>query len=175
MLLRDPVGPSVTLTLVVGMLAAGAWWWRFTLWHSQRPEVKGESWAHVEEQFPMPQKPGDVPTLSSETSESVVRANPFSSKRRFIPAQSEGNKTGGGEGEVVEPPKPKFAYKGLIKLGARSRAIVEDAALHKTYFLEVGQEVAGFKVLDIAENRVVLSDLQTHEEVVVTVTSKTSP
>jgi hypothetical protein len=62
---------------------------------------------------------------------------------------------------------PKFVYKGRINVGSRQRAILEDAAARKTYFLEVGQAVAGFKVLDIAENRVVLSDPQTNQEVVV--------
>ena len=174
MRLRTSVGPSAALTVVVGLLAGGAWWWRFSLLHAQQPETKGEPWAHVEEQFPMPQKPTDVPKLSPETSEALISANPFSPKRRSVPAQSEGGK-GGEAAEVIEPPKPKFVYKGLITLGTRSRAIVEDVVAHKTYFLEVGQEVVGFKVLDIAENRVVLSDPQTHEEVVVTVTSKTSP
>ena len=114
------------------------------------------------------------PLLSTETVEALVRANPFSPQRRLKPPPS-GGETGGGSGEPVAAPKPKFFFKGRIDLGKRQRAIVEDTTSHKTYFLEVGQEVAGFKVLDIAENRVVLSDLQTKQEVVVSLSLRESP
>ena len=60
-------------------------------------------------------------------------------------------------------------------MGAVRRAIVEDAANKKTYFLQVGQEVAGFKVLDIDESQVILSDLNTQKQMVVSRSLATSP
>ena len=137
--------------------------------------MKGESWAHVQEQYPIPQEPPEAPKLSPETTEAIIAANPFSPKRRSAPPAVESGTGDGGTPQPAEPPKPKFTFKGLIKLGNRSRAIVEDTVNHKTYFLEVGQEVAGFKVLDIAEKQVVLSDLLTREEVVVSIAPKATP
>jgi hypothetical protein len=60
-------------------------------------------------------------------------------------------------------------------MGTKQRAVLQDVTSQKTYFLQLGQEVAGFKVLDIAENRVLLSDPHTQEEVVVPITTKPSP
>ena len=60
-------------------------------------------------------------------------------------------------------------------MGNQQRAIVEEGASHKTYFLQVGQTVAGFKVLDIGQKQVVLSNLATQEELVVSLASLTAP
>lgn len=174
MVAHPSFGKSIGLAASVGLIAVGVGGWRLTVFRAARPEVAGEPWAHVREQYPMPQEVEEPLTLSPETSEAVVAANPFSPKRRVVPVPADGGTANGGSG-TAEPPKPQFAFKGLIKLGAKSRAILEDLQAHKTYFLEVGQDVAGFKVLDIAENQVLLSDPQTHEEVVVSVTSKAGP
>jgi hypothetical protein len=128
----------------------------------------------VEEQYPMPAELGDAQKLSPEVFEAIMAANPFSSVRRLKPP-TDASTPEGGLRVPTAPPAPQFVFKGLIKFGNRQRAILEDVTTRKTYFLEVGQEVAGFKVLDIAENRVVLSDPQTKEEIVVSVASKASP
>ena len=122
----------------------------------------------------MPPELTDAQKVSPEIFEAIISANPFSPVRRIATPSGE-SRPGEGPAELTAPPKPQFAYKGLIKLGNRQRAILEETTTHKTHFLEVGQEVAGFKVLDIAENRVVLSDPQTKEELVVSVASKASP
>ena len=114
----------------------------------------------------------DTPTVGPETVEAVVQANPFSPQRRFVPPP-----TTGGSAGAASPPidKAQFLYKGQISVGKRQRAIMENTTTRKTHFLEVGQEVAGFKVLDIAQNQVVLSDLQLHEDVVVPLVTSAGP
>jgi len=128
----------------------------------------------VEEQYPMPSELEEAPKLSPEMFETILAANPFSSDRRLKPP-TDTAASGGGPRSPARPATPQFVYKGLIKFGNRQRAILADLTTGKTHFLEVGQEVAGFKVLDIAENRVVLSDPQTTEELVVSIASKASP
>ena len=168
---------SVVLTVLLAMMALGAWWWQTSILDMKRIEVRGEPWQRVKEAYPMPQESPAPPTLSTETVDALLQANPFSPQRRPLPAHgSEGEHPGGTEGASSEvPPIPHFVYKGRIDVGKRQRAIVEDTTTHKTYFLEEGQEVAGFKVLDIAENRVVLSNLRTGEEVVASLSSGAKP
>ena len=122
----------------------------------------------------MPLELAEAQKLSPEIFEAIISANPFSPVRRIAPPSGAPG-SGDRPADVTASPTPEFTYKGLITLGSRQRAILEEVATHKTHFLEVGQDVAGFKVLDIAENRVVLSDPQTKEEIVVSVASKASP
>ena len=165
------------MAVVLAVLAVGAWGWHTSVFRTQPIEVKGESWDRVKETYPLPgEAPPRSPTVSPDLVEALVHANPFSPERRLNPPPlPDATESGGASSAAKEPPAPKFAYKGGVNLGKRQRAIVEDTANHKTYFLEVGQEVAGFKVLDIAENRVVLSDPQTHEEVVVSLATTAPP
>ena len=169
-------GSSIMLAAALAVLTAVAWWWHARVFRTQPIEVQGESWDRVKEAYPLP---GELsqrsPTVSSDLVDAVVHANPFSPERRLKPAPILDATASGGAGTTQQPPAPTFAYKGRVNMGKRQRAIVEDTANHKTYFLEVGQEVAGFKLLDIAENRVVLSDPQTHEEVVVSLTPTAVP
>ena len=158
----------------VAIVAAGTWGWRASLVRVKPVEPSGDQWEHVREKYPLPEEPADLSPIAPGTAEAIISANPFSQKRRALPPPAELG-TSGTPGEVPEPERPQFAYKGRIAVGSRERAIVENLTTHKTHFLELGQEVAGFKVLDIDENRVVLSDPQTHQEVVLSVTSKASP
>ncbi len=157
------------------VIAAAASWWRLSLLHAPSAAVPRDRWERVQQEYPLP--PDEMPTVTgaAEVAESLVAANPFSPERRRVPPQQPGEAGAGEASTPSTPPPPKFAYKGRVRLGARQRAVVEETVAHKTYFLEVGQEVAGFKVLDIDEKRVLLSDLQTHEEVVVSLTSTASP
>ena len=162
---------SVGLAIILAMLALGTWRWQGRVAHLQQHDEASasESWEHVQHDYPMVPDAPEASTLSGELAEKVVQANPFSPKRRFVPSATGGGTENGGR--AIEPATPVFTYKGRINVGQRQRAIMEETESGKTYFLEVGQEVAGFKVLDIAENRVVLSDLQTNEEVVVSLIS----
>ena len=162
----------MVLAVALALLTAVVWRWQAAVFHAPRDEVKHESWDHVKEAYPMPKEATDPPQLAPELVESVVRANPFSPNRRLTPLA--GGESGGRGGATTKPLPLRFRYKGRINLG-KQRAIVEETTTHKTYFLEVGQEVAGFKVLDIAENRVVLSDPQTRQEIVVSLTLRESP
>jgi hypothetical protein len=166
-------GPSVVFAASLVVITAGTWWWRAHVFRGQQAEVTGGSWEHVKNEYPLSSETPEPPKLSPEMVEAVVRANPFSPDRRLLPSPTNGEPE--GEGGVSEPVKPKFVYKGRIDLGKRQRAIVEDTTTHKTHFLEVGQEVTGFKVLDISESQVVLSDLNTSENVVLSLTSRASP
>ena len=166
---RIQAGPSATLAVLLLAALAGTWWWRSAISRIPPIELKDEPSDRVKEQFPVPQEDSEPPRVSAEMIESVVRANPFSPKRRLAPPAAGGG-AGPGASEGTAAAAPKFAYKGRINVGRQPRAIVEDTAAHKTYFLEVGQEVAGFKVLDIDEKRVVLSDPRTKEEIAVSLT-----
>jgi len=78
-------------------------------------------------------------------------------------------------GGAISSAQARTVFERMLATGRGARAIVEEATSGKTHFLEIGQSVAGFKVLDISESRVVLSDPQTGEEVVVSVVSPASP
>lgn len=171
---QGSIEASVVVAAVCVLMAAAVWAWRATVFRAQRMEVRGESWERLKEDYPIPEEGGARAQLSVDVFDGTIKANPFSSERRLKPPPPDTGATGEG-GAVLSPPVPKFVYKGQIKLGARQRAIVEDLTAKKTFFLEVGQEVAGCKVLDIAENRVLLSDLKTNEQIVVSLTSTTSP
>ena len=114
--------------------------------------------------------------LSGEVVDTVLSANPFSAQRRAVSTDVGNSQQADGRGEAaVIARTPQFIYKGRINLGKRQRAVVEETTAKKTYFLEVGQEVAGLKVLDIAENRVVLSDVHTSKEVEASLISSSGP
>jgi len=164
----------VWLAIVSAALAGGAWWWRTSVFGAGRVELISERWDQVKEHYLMAPAPVELAPRSAELAEAVVQANPFASERRALPPSDAETPAGGGGGSPPAP-KPQFVYKGQINLGSRQRAIIEDTVAKKTYFIETGQVVAGFKVLDIAENRVVLSDPQTNEEVVVSLIAPASP
>ena len=162
---------ALVLAVTLALITAVVWGWQAAVFRAPRDEVKGEPWNRVVDEYPMPKDAAEPAPLSPELVESVVRANPFSPNRRLMPPTNKASATGG----TVTLLPSQFLYKGRINVGQRQRAIVEEATTRKTYFLEVGQEVAGFKVLDISENRVVLSDPQTKQEVVVSLTVRESP
>ena len=172
---RSDSGAMPILAACLAVIAAGAWQWQLSVARSARAELKTEPWEQVKTQYPMPAEPAQTSALSADVVESVVAANPFSAQRKAAATASEGT---GGEaalGQLAEPPAPQLLFKGRINVGSRQRAIVEDTTAKKTYFLELGQAVAGFKVLDIGETQVVLSDPKSHENVIVPLASKGGP
>ena len=171
------IGSSVALILTLVLGLAGTWWWQQSIVSLKHDEVHPVSWEQVKTDYPIPTESSEPAKLSPETAQAIVRMNPFSPKRHLgapTPAGTSAPPDLSGTG-AQDAGQVKFAYRGRINLGNRQRAIVEDTTVHKTYFLEVGQEVAGFKVLDIAENRVVLPNLQTNEELMVSLASTASP
>ena len=165
------------LAVCLAVMAAGAWQWQCRVFRMTRAQgrLATEAWEQVKTQHPLPAEPSPAPAISAEFFDTVVSANPFSPQRRAPTGAAGGTEPLGPGGRTGEPPAPKWIYKGRINVGSSQRAIVEDAAAHKTYFLEVGQEVAGFKVLDIAEKQVVLSDLKSQQELIVSLASKSGP
>jgi hypothetical protein len=162
------VTPAVGLAVTTTAVALATWSWQASVFRTHPTEVTEEAWGEVKDAYPLPQDAVPRAPFSAEMADAVVRANPFSPQRRFVPPPP----SQGGAGGAPEPiASPRFIYKGQISVGGRQRAIVENTTAQKTHFLEVGQEVAGFKVLDITQNRVVLSDLQTHKDVVVPLVS----
>ena len=160
---RGSAEQAVAVAVVSAAISAVTWAWCARVFQAKSAEVKEDAWEHVKDEYPLPAETSLLPVFSSEMATAVVEAHPFSPQRRAMPSPTEGQ----GPLEAAVAAEPKFVYKGQINMGQRPRAIVEETGSRKTYFLEVGQEVAGFKVLDIAENRVVLSHLQTQEEMVV--------
>ena len=163
-------GSAMGLALLAGLAAIASWWWQGTVFRAPRVEVGGENWDPVKRAYPIPAPSAEVQEDSMAALQTILQENPFSAQRQ--PASS--TQAGGapdGPPQPVEPPKPDFAYKGRINMGQRQRAIMEDLRAKKTYFLEVGQVVATFKVLDISETQVLLSDTKSEETVVVPLTS----
>jgi hypothetical protein len=165
---------SALIPVGLAVVAAAAWWWQDAAGKSPPPAPAAMPWKHVEQQYPMPAELDQAPPLPPDVLAAIMAANPFSQARRLKPPADTATPEG-GPATPTKPAAPQFVFKGLIQFGNRQRAILEDQTTRKTHFLEVGQEVAGFKVLDIAENRVVLSDPQTKEELVVSIASKASP
>ncbi len=160
-------GSHVLLAVSLAICAAATWMWQAAVFRTKRPQPKGERWQVIQEQFPEIGNGSELPVVPAATLEAVIQANPFSPLRR----QQVATETSSGSGATNQaPPPPKWVYKGRVDVGQRQRAVIEDTATRKTYFLEMGQEAAGFKVLDIAERQVVLSDPQTGEAVTVSLT-----
>lgn len=55
------------------------------------------------------------------------------------------------------PVESQLTFRGRVMLHQRQMAVIEVESSHETFFVGVGQEVEGFQVIDIAEERVVLS------------------
>ena len=162
--------PAVGIAVSLVVITASTWGWQARIFRSRQTEVKTEAWDQVKDQYPISPERQAAPTFTAEMSSAVERASPFSSTRHFVQPPSGGGGGEGGSGGGATLP-PKFVYKGQISMGKRQRGILEDTATQKTHFLEVGQEVAGFKVLDISQNQMVLWDSQTQQQVVVSLAS----
>lgn len=146
--------------------------WYAGLARAKHAELPPESWDLVKQQYPMPKEEPTPEGLSSAMVNAMVQANPFSSQRRVASMPiGAGPSMASPSGELAST-KPVFVYKGRVTMGQQARAILEDASIKKTYFLQVGQEVAGFKVLDITESQVVLSTPQSAEPLIITLTPK---
>ena len=163
---------AVGLAVAVVVMTATTWGWQARIFRARPMQVTGEPWEQVKDEYPLPHEIPPRVLFAPETAEAVVQANPFSPQRRFVPPPP----TGGSDGAASPTPdEAQFLYKGQISVGKRQRAIMENTTTRKTHFLEVGQEVAGFKVLDITQNQVVLSNLHTHEDVVVPLVTSAGP
>ena len=164
---RASAAPAVVLACCLAGVVAGAWYWRGGVFNAPRVEVMEDAWDHVPDEYPLLASEPQLPAADPDLAGRIVSSNPFSPDRRPVAMLDPDDTAGSGEAEEVVPPSPQFTYKGQVHLGTRQRAIVEDTVAGKTYFLEVGQEVAEFKVLDIGENQVVLSNIQSSEDIVV--------
>ena len=166
---RPSAASTMALAVLAGVAALASWWWRATIFHAPRIEAGSEQWEPIKQAYPIPAATAETPGTSQAALETILQENPFSAQRHPVTATATGGE--GEEPEPMEAPKPEFAYRGRINMGQRQRAIMEDLRTKKTYFLEVGQVVATFKVLDITETQVLLSDPQRSETVVVPLTS----
>ncbi len=166
---RTVVGPPVALAASLAVVAVAVVQWRSAAVRTERVELTGESWDRVREEFPILAEPSEgIPEAEPGWLDAVLNANPFSPQRRPVSAEEAEQTAGGGAGDSAGAPvTPQFLYKGHINLGQRQRAVVEETTTEKTYFLEVGQEVAGFKVLDISQAQVVLSDVKTAQQIII--------
>ncbi|MBI2885256.1 MAG: hypothetical protein HYY15_03680 [Candidatus Omnitrophica bacterium] len=168
---RSPWG-VVVLSLVLAAMAWASWQWESRLPRqvASRSPNAGESLRLALKQFPLPTPAAPADEVPATEWEGVVKANPFSAERWKTP---EDILEGSGVPAAPPPPaRPVFVYKGRILMGSAQRAILEESVSKKTHFLQVGQEVAGFKVLDISETQVVLLETSTQHEVVVFVAAK---
>ena len=59
--------------------------------------------------------------------------------------------------EPAVPTSSELVFRGRVVLGGRQVAVVEVVNSHETLFVGVGQSLDGWKVVDIDEERVVLS------------------
>lgn len=167
--LKISADQTTALAVFLSVIAIGAWGWQKTVADSHSLEVKPEAWEQVKKHFPIPEELGATPKIASQSLEQIITANPFSPMRRQKPTESSTDVSQ----KVPEPPKAKLIYKGRVVLGNRQRAILEDETTRKTHFLEIGQIVSGFKLLDIAEDQVIVSEESTGQSTILTLTSKT--
>lgn len=158
------------------MLAAlaGAWWWRVGLSDAAMIELPVQSWKAAESRYPMPEEAPMEDGLTQEVLSGIVEANPFSPQRRHVPEPAATIRALPTASQTVEE-QVMLRFKGLIQLGTRKRAIIENSGDQKTHFLEVGQQVAGYKLLDITESQVLLSHVSTGEEVTLFRASEYAP
>ena len=156
------------------MLVAAGGFWIFDRALSTRAlaGVAQTSGSDLQSRFPLPAPFHPPEEQTSVLLRIAAQARPFSSHRGEPPPSA--SLPDGSTAPAAAAP-PVFVYKGVVVMGTLRRAIVEDAASKKTYFLQVGQEVAGFKVLDIDESRVLLSQPNTQEQMVVSRSPTTSP
>ena len=163
---RPQPAQALTLAGILAVFGLSAWGWHQAVVRSKPGRLPAESWEHVKQQYPLPDELGITDGLPVESAQAVVQANPFS-QQRHPPVE-----LGGQAGTAPPTPPPAaFVFKGRVTIGSRERAIMEETASKKTYFLQVGQTVAGFKVLDIGQKSVLLSNLTTKEELVVAIAS----
>lgn len=87
----------------------------------------------------------------------MLPTDPFSPARVPSPSPEAGNE-GQPTGFPPAPPKPQWLYKGAMTLGGQRRAVIEDVKSGDTKFVQVGDALGELKVLDIIEDRVVLSN-----------------
>ena len=57
----------------------------------------------------------------------------------------------------VEEQTPLFLYKGKIASGSRSVVLIEQTRSGETLMVSQGEQVDGYKVLDISDTKVILS------------------
>ena len=162
---------TIVTAAVLSALAGGAWWWQQAVRRQPAPASLTEAWDQVRQEFPMPEEVKSPPETGEDVLQAVVRANPFSPQRYQAP---QGSGSGGSSGSPapVETAPPQYVYKGRILMGKKQRAVVEDVTVKKTFFLEVGQDLSGLKVLDISETQVVLSKPNSQETLVLSLTPK---
>ena len=55
------------------------------------------------------------------------------------------------------PAEATLRFRGRVVLGGRQMAVIESTDAHETFFVGVGQEIQGLKVVDITEERVIVS------------------
>jgi hypothetical protein len=167
---------SVAAVAVAALLATGAWIWQRQAAPRGLPlPIEIGQAARVQEAYPLVADSVKLPMIKTELLEQVVLANPFSMQRRAKPPALEAGPGSGSDRAATKAPVAQFIYKGRIELGSRLRAILQEAPSGKTHFLEVGQEVAGFKILDISESQVLLSNLQTREDITVALNAPARP
>ncbi len=170
----DGMMPRARWDLVCGAVAAlglmaMAWVWQGHVTRRAVAPIESESWQHVRERFPMPSETVALAPASEELPNAIVQANPFSPDRRPPPSASSSSTTAS---PVTAPEPPQFVYKGRIMMNDTPRAIVEDVAKKKTYFVQAGQEMNGYRVEDIQAHAVMLTELATHASRVIPLAAK---
>ena len=161
---------TIALAIVLACVAAGTWQWQHHVRAGRKAPALTEPWKHVREQFSMPSSTDEAMTAPDVNLDVILKANPFSAKRREEPPKPAAGGAQGGQAEAKA--QPKFVYKGRVTMGPKQRAVLEDVTSKKTHFLQVGQEVAGFRVLDIGETQVVLSNPNSPEPLTLSLTPK---
>ncbi|MBI3323744.1 MAG: hypothetical protein HYZ92_00500 [Candidatus Omnitrophica bacterium] len=161
---------AIVAAVVWLVVAAGAWVWERGAIAKMKPPAVQEPWQHVQERFPVIEALPSAPAVSEAWLQAVTQANPFSPKRRELVQPPQANPT--QPIAAPAPLAPVFVYKGRVLMGAKTRAVLQDANTKKTSFVEEGQQVAGFQVVAITEEEVTLSNHETGEQVTVHLATK---
>ncbi len=105
----------------------------------------------LERTFPV--TPLAVETL--QQTEAVSAYAPLIEQDPFVRVQTV---TSSAATAVQAPPaEATLRFRGRVVLGGRQMAVIETTASQETFFVAVGQEIEGLKVVDINEERVIVS------------------
>lgn len=107
----------------------------------------------LERSFPVP--PLSVEAL--QRTEDFTAYTPLLEHDPFVRIQTAPSAGASAQEPAEQPVESQLLFRGRVILGQRQVAVIEVESSHETLFVGLGQDVEGFKVIDIAEERVVLS------------------
>jgi len=67
------------------------------------------------------------------------------------------------EEEAAQEEKPSLSLKGIAQVGENYLAAIQDSASGQTKFMRIGEEIAGYQIVEIGTESAKLKELETEE------------